>query len=188
MASLSHAAGRASQRAPISRAARATLSTAPTPKIPPSTSSCSTGSRASSPPPNAWCRRPVYRHRMRTSTSPSSPRQLRRRGARGARYPGARSGIKTNYMRLRAFPFGDEVEKFLDSHTSWCSSSSRTATRRCARCSRWKRRGESQAALAAALQRLADFLASSSSKACSPKLEPKSHRLEAVPRDQEELA
>jgi 2-oxoglutarate ferredoxin oxidoreductase subunit alpha len=23
-------------------------------------------------------------------------------------------GIKTNYMRLRAFPFGDEVEKFLE--------------------------------------------------------------------------
>ena len=43
--------------------------------------------------------------------------------------------------------------------TSWCSSSSRTATRRCARCSRSRRAcREAEAALAAALQRPADFL------------------------------
>jgi 2-oxoglutarate/2-oxoacid ferredoxin oxidoreductase subunit alpha len=45
----------------------------------------------------------------------------------------AAQGIAADFMRIRGFPFDEPVEKFLES-TSSASSSSRTATRSCARC------------------------------------------------------
>ena len=41
-------------------------------------------------------------------------RQLRRRRARGRRPAARSSGIHVDYMRIKAFPFGEEVESFLD--------------------------------------------------------------------------
>ncbi len=41
----------------------------------------------------------------------------------------AKDGVALDYMRVRGFPFGDEVARFLDVARAWCSSSSRTATR-----------------------------------------------------------
>ena len=55
----------------------------------------------------------------------------RARGARRAR-PSAAS--IADYMRVRGFPFDDEVEDVPRARTSASSSSSRTATRSCARC------------------------------------------------------
>ena len=60
-------------------------------------------------------------------------RRLRSRGARGARGARASAGIVGRLLRVRGFPFGDEVEAF-SPRTSASSSSSRTATRSCGRC------------------------------------------------------
>ena len=45
----------------------------------------------------------------------------------------AAQGIHLDALRLRAFPFADSVAQFI-AGTTRCSSSSRTATPRCARC------------------------------------------------------
>ena len=44
----------------------------------------------------------------------------------------AEQGVAVDALRIRAFPLGEEVAEFVDEHET-CSSSSRTATRRCAR-------------------------------------------------------
>jgi len=50
----------------------------------------------------------------------------------------AANGVEADYMRIRAFPFPDSVERFLVSHEI-NSSSSRTATHSCAHYSPSKR-------------------------------------------------
>ena len=60
-------------------------------------------------------------------------------------------------MRLRRLPFCEEVEKFLEQQ-KLCSSSSRTRDAQMRSCSRSKRACPGKTALAAALQRAADFL------------------------------
>ena len=58
-------------------------------------------------------------------------RQLRRRRARGAGPPGRGAASPINYLRVKAFPFGKDVQDFLDATTA-STSWSRTATRSCA--------------------------------------------------------
>ena len=48
----------------------------------------------------------------------------------------ATQGINADYMRIKAFPFGAAVRAVSRFARRRCSSSSRTATRSCARCSR----------------------------------------------------
>ena len=55
------------------------------------------------------------------------------RGARGLDEL-RRAGIVADFMRVRGFPFGDDVREFVEEHTTTASSSSRTATPSCARC------------------------------------------------------
>ena len=85
-------------------------------------------------PRSGWCRKRRHRAATRTSTSRSWPTAA----------PTARCARRSTSSRARAsrpttcacasFPFGEEVEKFLERAQAACSSSSRTATRRCARC------------------------------------------------------
>ena len=67
-------------------------------------------------------------------------------------------GVRVNYMRVRAFPFTEDVERFLAAHTT--AVRRRAESRRAVPLAAHARNagGEGEAALAAALQRPADLL------------------------------
>ena len=67
-------------------------------------------------------------------------RRLRPRRARGASRRSSARGIRGDFLRVRGFPFGDEVESVPRERTRRSSSSSRTATRSCGRSSSSRRR------------------------------------------------
>ena len=127
--------GRGRRRAPTSRAARATTSTARTPRI-----RRVSGSRRShrAQDANGGEGRAGAGDRSRrehATIGDHLARRLPRRGARGGATCCARRAWRCDYMRIRAFPFDGRGRRRSSKRTRRCSSSSRTATRSCARCS-----------------------------------------------------
>ena len=118
--SLPHAARRASRRARISRAARATRSTARTPRIPPNTRSCSTASRASSRTAKRLVPKPVIEQDAHIDIARRRLRQLRRRGARGARHPRPRTASRPTTCAC-ARSRSARTSRNSSSSRSWCS-------------------------------------------------------------------
>ena len=110
------AARRASRRARTSRAARATTSSAPTPRTPTSIRKCvdridrkiQSAARAVPAPV-------VRKAAAATKLGLLTHRRLPRRVHRGIDQL-AKDGIALDYMRVRGFPFGDEVRQFSTQH------------------------------------------------------------------------
>ena len=105
---VSHAAGRAPQGRVLHARIRATTATAPTRRMPTSTSTCSIASIARSSAPRAFVPAPIVR------TTPGAKLGLLTIGGCHAACTEAldilaREGIAVDYMRVRGFPFGDEV-------------------------------------------------------------------------------
>ena len=99
----------------------------------PTSTTCS-GCCASSRPRRSWCRAPLQRDAEQADALRRDLLRLDRAGdGRGARHARGATGIHLDALRVRAFPFHDEVDDFIADHDS-CSWSSRTATRSCARC------------------------------------------------------
>ena len=122
--------------APISPAAPAATASPATPRKAAPMSTTWSGCCASSRPrADAASRAPHPAQGRAADPRRRDLLRLDRRGdGRGRRSPGRRQGLDVDALRLRAFPFEPGGRRLHRARTNRFSSSSRTATRRCARC------------------------------------------------------